>query len=141
MGQAVRSVPGVGTVEPGHMNGPAPPPFAWLELASRYCEAAGVSLTPPRLAALAVLNARGLPMTADGVLAGLKQTEGPPISRDAISRALRGLWEIGLIVRLDRVHGYVARPPRAPELGLLLCEQCGEAELARHDCAALSVDE
>jgi Fe2+ or Zn2+ uptake regulation protein len=102
------------------------PDLAPLEAMLRRCEAQGITLSPRCLVVLALLVLHGLPLTARAICALADETPGAAMSPDGVGRVLRRLWRAGLIVRLDRRHGYVARSPRPPELGLFLCEPCTE---------------
>jgi len=90
------------------------------------CEAEGLVLPPRCVVVLALLILHGLPLTARGIRDLADETPEAAMPPGAVGRILRRLWNAGLIVRLDRHHGYVARPPRAPELGLLFCAACAE---------------
>ena len=102
------------------------PALASLEATLRRCEAEGVTLSPRSLVVLALLVLHGLPLTARAIWDLADEAPDAAMSPDAVGRVLRRLWRAGLIVRFDRRHGYVARPPRAPELGVLFCEPCAE---------------
>ena len=102
------------------------PALASLEATLQRCEAEGVTLSPRCLVVLALLVLHGLPLTARAICDLADEAPGPAMSPDVVGRVLRRLWRAGLIVRLDRRHGYVARPPRGPELGVFLCEACAE---------------
>jgi Fe2+ or Zn2+ uptake regulation protein len=102
------------------------PALASLETTLRRVEAEGVALPPRCVVVLALLILHGPPLTARRIRDLADETPDAEMSPGAVGRALRRLWSAGLIVRLDRRHGYVARPPRAPELGLLFCETCAD---------------
>ena len=103
------------------------PALVSLEATLQRCEAEGVALPPRCVVVLALLILHGLPLTARRIRDLADEAPDAAMSPGAVGRALRRLWRAGLIVRLDRRHGYVARPPRAPALGLLFCETCADA--------------
>ena len=96
-----------------------PAVLAVLEAALMRCEAQGVALSPRCIVVLALLMLHGLPMTARRLCELADDGAAAAMSPGAAGRVLRQLWRAGLIVRLDRRHGYVARPPRP---GRLVCE-------------------
>jgi Fe2+ or Zn2+ uptake regulation protein len=104
------------------------PGLASLQAALQRCAAEGLNLPPRYVVILAVLILDGLPMTARRICGLVGEATETAISPGAVGRILRRLWQAGLIVRLDRRHGYIARPSRPPAVGALLCEACTESE-------------